>query len=144
LVRLRALVAIDVALNFLIDVVYVLLGLYQLLLQSDLLLLEGILGALSVLIDQVFNFIGHFLLVHRSDNIFAVGVELRREYFRHGLNRIGLVYSRGLLDELSQRLLASTHRLVQRRQEVRIKLLFGLLVELVVLLKQCLLGAYLV
>ena len=80
----------------------------------------------------------HFALIHGVDHIFSIRVELRREDLRHSLRRVRLIHTRRLLDELLERLMP-THRLVKRAQEVLVELLLRVLVQLVILLEQCLL-----
>ena len=114
------------------------LGRCKFLLQSDFLLLQGILGAFCELIDETIHFILHFSLVHGVDHILPIRVELRREDLRHSLRRVRLIYASRLLNELLKRLVPA-HRLVKRAQEVLVELLLSVLVQLVVLLEQGLL-----
>ena len=86
--------------HFPIDLIDVLLGCCQFLLKSHFLLLQGIFGAFSIFIDHAFDFSLHISLIHGVDNILTISVELRREYFRHSLRRVGLVDTGRLLDEL--------------------------------------------
>ena len=79
-------------------------------------------------------------MIHGLHHVLPVRVELRWEDLAHRLASIGLVHPRGRLNEACQ-ILVATHRLIQCRQEVLVELLFGFLVQLVVLLKESLLGA---
>ena len=80
----------------------------------------------------------HIALIHGVDHILSIRVELRREDLRHSLRRVRLIHTRRLLDELLERLMPA-HRLVKRAQEVLVELLLRVLVQLVILLEQCLL-----
>ena len=80
----------------------------------------------------------HIALIHSVDHILPIRVELRREDLRHSLRRVRLIHTRRLLDELLERLMPA-HRLVKRAQEVLVELLLRVLVQLVILLEQCLL-----
>ena len=139
LVRLGALLRLlHVAHDFTVDLIYILLGCRKFLLQSDFLLLQGILGTFCELIDETINFRLHFALIHGVNHIFSIRVELRREDLRHSLRRVRLVHTGRLLDELLKRLMPA-HRLIKRAQEVLVELLLRVLVQLVVLLQKCLL-----
>ena len=100
-----------------------------------LLLLESILGTFCVLIDKGFYLVVDWSVVHGWDYIWAIWVELGRENIIHSFCRIRLVVIGWLLDELSERCVAS-HGLIKGAHEMLIELLLCVLVKLVILLKE--------